>query len=120
MAGRTGPNNPPGAKPRDNVRTLQRRLWVAAKRRPERRFHALMDRIWRSDVLQEAWRRVKRNRGSAGVDAQTIAEVEELGVGDFLKGLQTELRAGEYRPKAVLRRYIPNRLRGTVKYPEAA
>ena len=80
---------------------------MAAKRRPERRFHALMDRIWRSDVLQEAWRRVKRNRGSAGVDAQTIAEVERLGVEDFLKELQTELRAGKYRPKAVLRRYIP-------------
>jgi len=107
MAGKTGSNNPPGAKPRDNVRTLQRRLWVAAKRRPERRFHALMDRIWRGDILQEAWRRVKRNRGSAGVDAQTIAEVERLGVWDFLKELQTELRAGEYRPKAVLRRYIP-------------
>ena len=41
---------------------------VAAKRSPERRFHALMDRIWRRDVLQEAWRHVKRNRGSAGVD----------------------------------------------------
>jgi RNA-directed DNA polymerase len=107
MAGRTGSNNPAGAKPRDNVRTLQRRLWVAAKRRPERRFHALMDRIWRSEVLQEAWRRVRRNRGSAGVDAQTIAEVERLGVQDFLKELQTELRAGKYRPKAVLRRYIP-------------
>jgi len=107
MAGRTGPNNPPGREPRDNVRTLQRRLWVAAKRRPERRFHALMDRIWRDDILQEAWRRVKRNRGSAGVDAQTIAEVEQLGVQDFLKELQTELRAGKYRPKAVLRRYIP-------------
>ena len=80
---------------------------MAAKRRPERRFHALMDRIWRGDVLQEAWRRVKRNRGSAGVDAQTIAEVERLGVQDFLKELQTELRAGKYRPKAVLRRYIP-------------
>jgi group II intron reverse transcriptase/maturase len=107
MAGKTEPNNPPGAKPRDNVRTLQRRLWVAAKRRPERRFHALMDRIWRDDVLQEAWRRVKRNRGSAGVDAQTIAEVERLGVEKLLRELQTELRAGEYRPKAVLRRYIP-------------
>jgi group II intron reverse transcriptase/maturase len=66
-----------------------------------------MDRIWRGDVLQEAWRRVKRNRGSAGVDAQTIAEVERLGVQEFLQELQTELRAGRYRPKAVLRRYIP-------------
>lgn len=107
MAGKTGPNNPPGCRPRDNVRALQRRLWVAAKRRPERRFHALMDRIWRDDVLQEAWKRVKRNRGSAGMDAQTIAEVERLGVEDLLKELQTELQAGKYRPKAVLRRYIP-------------
>jgi RNA-directed DNA polymerase len=107
MAGKTEPNNPLGRKPVDNVRALQRRLWVAAKRRSERRFHALIDRIWRDDVLLEAWRRVKRNRGSAGVDAQTIAEVERLGVGKLLKELQIELRAGKYRPKAVLRRYIP-------------
>jgi retron-type reverse transcriptase len=66
-----------------------------------------MDRIWRGDVLREAWKRVRRNRGSAGVDAQTIGEVERLGVEGFLRELQTELRAGKYRPKAVLRRYIP-------------
>ena len=47
------PNNP-----RDKVRELQRRLYTAAKRNRERRFHALYDRIWRSDVLLEAWRRV--------------------------------------------------------------
>jgi group II intron reverse transcriptase/maturase len=91
----------------DKVRQLRRRLWAAAKRSPERRFHALYDRIWRSDVLQEAWRRVKRNRGAAGVDRQTLVEVEEYGVERLLKELQTELRAGEYRPRAVLRRYIP-------------
>jgi RNA-directed DNA polymerase len=107
MAGKTGSNNPPGRKPVDNVRTLQRRLWVAAKGRPGRRFHALMDRIWRSDVLWEAWERVKRNRGSAGVDAQSIADVQRLGIEGFLMELQAELRAGKYRPRAVLRRYIP-------------
>ena len=107
MAGKTGPNNPRGRKPADNVRTLQRRLWVAAKRRPDRRFHALMDRIWRIDTLREAWERVKRNRGAAGVDAQSIADVERLGVEKFLEGIQSELQAGRYRPKAVLRRYIP-------------
>jgi len=93
--------------PVDKVRQLRRRLWAAAKRSPERRFHALYDRISRSDVLREAWRRVKRNRGAAGVDRQTLAEVEELGVERFLEELQTELRAGEYRPRAVLRRYLP-------------
>ena len=91
----------------DKVRQLQRRLWTAAKRSPERRFHALYDRIFRSDVLREAWKRVKRNKGAAGVDRQSIAEVEGLGVEGFLEALQSELREGTYRPRAVLRRYIP-------------
>jgi group II intron reverse transcriptase/maturase len=80
---------------------------VAAKRSPGRRFHALFDRIHRSDVLWEAWKRVRRNKGSAGVDAQTLAEVESGGVDRFVEEIATELRAGGYRPRAVLRRYIP-------------
>jgi hypothetical protein len=51
MAGESGPNHPDGRPPVDKVRQLQRRLWVAAKRSPGRRFHALYDRIWRRDVL---------------------------------------------------------------------
>ena len=100
-------NSPHGHRPVDNVRGLQRRLWAAAKRSPERRFHALYDRIWRRDVLQEAWKRVRRNRGAAGVDRQTLDEVEGLGVERFLEAIHDELRAGTYRPSAVLRRYIP-------------
>src|SRR5690606_15905624 len=46
MAGGSGPNHPHGRKPADKVRQLQRRLWVAAKRSPTRRFHALYDRIY--------------------------------------------------------------------------
>jgi group II intron reverse transcriptase/maturase len=57
--------------------------------------------------LWEAWRRVRRNKGSAGVDAQTLAEIESYGVDRFLGEIATELRAGRYRPRAVLRRYIP-------------
>ena len=91
----------------DKVRQLQRRLCAAAKRSPERRFHALYDRIFRSDVLREAWKRVRRNKGAAGVDRQSIAEVERLGVERFIEALQSELREGTYRPRAVLRRYIP-------------
>jgi RNA-directed DNA polymerase len=100
-------NNPGGRKPDDKVRRLQRRLWSAAKRQPGRRFHALYDRIWRSDVLREAWKRVRRNRGSAGVDRETLEEIELRGVDRFIEEIGETLRAGEYRPQAVLRRYIP-------------
>jgi len=107
MTGTPGSNSPSGHPPADHVRQLQRRLWVAAKRSPERRFHALMDRIWRGDVLQEAWRRVKRNRGAAGVDGVTLGAVEQYGVERLLEELAAALRAGTYRPQPVLRRYIP-------------
>ena len=71
------PNNPGRRRPLDKVRQLQRRLCAAAKRNPGRRFHALYDRIFRPDILKEAWKRVKKNRGAAGVDAQTLKDVEE-------------------------------------------
>ncbi len=107
MSGKTGTNSPDGPPPIAKVRQLQRRLWVAAKRSPDRRFHALMDRVWRADLLWEAWRRVKRNRGGAGVDGETLAAVEQYGVERMLCELASALRAGRYRPPPVLRRYIP-------------
>ena len=90
-----------------DVRELQRTLWACAKRSPERRFHALYDRIWRSDVLREAWRRVRKNRGAAGVDRVTLAEVEAYGVERLLGELQDALRQGSYRPAPVRRVAIP-------------
>jgi len=107
MAGRSGSNSPRGRRPADQVRQLQRRLWVAAKRSPTRRFHALYDRIHRGDVLWEAWERVRHNRGAAGLDARSIADVEQHGAERFVEELGAVLRAGQYRPQAVLRRYIP-------------
>src|SRR5207249_612642 len=107
VAGKTEPKNPDGHKPSEKVRQLQRQLWVAAKRAPGRRFHALYDHIWRGDVLQEAWRRVRRNRGAAGVDSQSLSSVEQYGVERFLAELGSVLQAGEYRAQVVRRRYIP-------------
>ncbi len=107
MAAASGPKDPGARRPRDKVRRLQRRLWAAAKRTPGRRFHALYDHIWRGDVLQRAWERVRGNKGAAGVDGETIAEIEQRGVEGFLGELGTALREKRYRPSVVRRRYIP-------------
>ncbi len=91
-----------------NVRELQRKLWAAAKQSPERRFHALYDRICRGDVLWEAWERVKKNKGSAGVDRVTLAYVQDVyGVQRMLAELQRDLREGTYRPAPARRVDIP-------------
>ena len=108
MAGhKTRSNFPIGPQSDAKARHLQRRLWAAAKRSPGRRFHALYDRIYRDDVLWMAWKRVRASRGAAGVDRQTLGDIEQMGVGAFLGKLQADLQAKKYRPQAVRRRYIP-------------
>ena len=92
---------------KDKSRELQRGLYLAAKRSRNRRFHALYDRIFRSDILWRAWKEVRRNGGSAGIDGITIEDVESGGVEEFLGRIVRDLKAGEYRPKPVLRVYIP-------------
>jgi RNA-directed DNA polymerase len=90
------------------VRELQRTLYLAANANTERRFHALYDKIYRTDVIWEAWKRVKANRGSAGVDGVTIRNiVEEYGEARFVQETQQELITGRYRPMPVRRRDVP-------------
>lgn len=93
--------------PSDNVRALQRALYLAAKRNPKRRFPALYDRISRPDVLHRAWDQVRHNRGAAGIDGETIDAVEAYGVERMLAELQERLEAKSYWPPAVRRVYIP-------------
>jgi len=95
-------NNPDG-----KVRGLQRRLYMCAKRSGTRRFHALRHLVCRGDVLAEAWERVKRNRGAAGIDGESLEMIEREGVDSFLRELQQRLQTGRYRPLPVRRRYIP-------------
>ncbi|EUA17354.1 prophage LambdaSa1, reverse transcriptase/maturase family protein [Mycobacterium xenopi 3993] len=98
------PLSPSGVK----VRQLQRALWAAAKQSEGRRFHALFDRIYRGDVLWEAWFRVCKNKGAAGVDRITVAAVEDYGVDRMLRELRGDLRTGRYRPAPARRWRSPN------------
>ncbi|RKN59704.1 group II intron reverse transcriptase/maturase [Paenibacillus ginsengarvi] len=92
----------------ENARQLQNTLYLAAKANPKRKFHALYDKLFRKDILWEAWTRVKTNRGSAGVDGQTIEHiVREYGEETFVEEIRQHLADGTYRPSPVKRKEIP-------------
>ncbi len=92
---------------------LRHKLSQKAKQEPKFRFYALYDRIYRWDTLMTAWNQVAKNRGAAGVDGVTIAQIvssgddETSGLIDFLIELQKELQEGRYRSQPVRRVYIP-------------
>jgi len=91
----------------DRVRELQRALYRAAKADPRRRFHALYDKVYRRDVLERAWGQVRANRGAAGIDRITLADVERYGITRLLDELAADLRDGRYRPLPARRVLIP-------------
>jgi RNA-directed DNA polymerase len=91
----------------DRVRELQRALYRAAKADPGRRFHALYDKVHRRDVLERAWGQVRANRGAAGIDRITIAQVERYGIERLLDELAADLQAESYRPLPARRVLIP-------------
>lgn len=93
----------------DKVRQLQRKLYRSAKLSPKRKYHALYDKVFREDILADAWKRVKAKAGSGGIDHMTIQDVERYGVGAFLKEIAEKLKAGKYRPSPVKRTYIPKK-----------
>lgn len=91
----------------DEVQELQRKLYLKAKSQSDFRFYALYDKVYRKDFLIKAWGKVKANHGAPGIDGETIEDIEEKGVGVFLKGIQEELRTRKYRPSPARRVYIP-------------
>lgn len=93
--------------PASTVRKLQKSLHVKAKTEPRFRFYSLWDKICRDDILREAYRRCRRNRGAAGVDRETFEQVETYGVEQWLGNLQQELKAKTYQPQPLLRVWIP-------------
>ena len=95
--------------PKEKVQELQEKLGHAAKINRKRRFHALYDKVYRMDVLQEAWRRVRSNQGAAGIDKQTLQDIDNMGAYGFLLSCQQSLKEGNYHPQPVRRKYIPKK-----------
>ena len=91
----------------DPVRALLHALYRSAKADPERRFHALHDKVYRRDVMLRAWGSVRANNGAPGIDKVTLAEVEEYGVDRLLDELAEDLRNRQWRPLPARRVLIP-------------
>ena len=102
------------------VRKLQTILHVKAKEEPKRRFHALIDKVWRADFLAEAWVRVRRNGGSAGVDGESLQDIESNGLERWLGELSQDLRGGtEGTPYGAATPCLCRRSGGGIFCPEA-
>jgi len=92
----------------DKIRTLQRKLYTKAKQEPAYRFYALYDKIIREDILSHAWKLVRANRGSPGVDGMSFEAIEDgIGVEAFLLDLSRSLKERTYRAQPVRRVMIP-------------
>ena len=88
------------------LRELQDSLYARAKSERDAKFNTLMDKICRSDVLKEAWNLVYENRGSPGIDGESVKQVKEREE-EFLAELQSELVNRTYRVESVRRVFIP-------------
>lgn len=92
---------------KSKARQLYEKLYIAAKKSNTRRFHILHDKVYSMDILWYAWKRVKANGGSAGVDGESIADIGKKEPEEVLRELQQQMKDGKYRPRKLKRLYIP-------------
>ncbi|MGH3305829.1 MAG: group II intron reverse transcriptase/maturase [Streptosporangiaceae bacterium] len=91
----------------DNIRRLQKKLYLKAKAEPDFRFYLLYDKVYREDILHHAYDLARSNKGAPGVDGVTFAMIEANGLEEWLSGLRKDLIEKTYRPAPVRRVMIP-------------
>ena len=100
-------NKAPRVSSGNKVRDFQRKIYQKAKQEPKFRFYSLYDKIYQLNFLREAYARVKRQQGSAGLDGMRFKDIEMAGLHDFLLEIQKDLKDGSYRPSPVKHVHIP-------------
>lgn len=87
------------------VRCLQRKLYSRSKQRPEEKFYSLYDKLYRLDILHEAYARCRANKGGAGLDGQTFEQIEmgQGGMAGFITNLAKDLKDKSYKPGPIKR-----------------
>lgn len=92
----------------NKIRRFQRGIYKAAKIGPNRRFAVLYDKVYRKDILQTAWQKVRAGGKAAGIDGMTVKHIEnEIGIESFLDDIGKELKSQTYKPQLVRRVNIP-------------
>jgi RNA-directed DNA polymerase len=89
------------------IRELQSKLYRKAKNEPGYRFYLLYDKIYREDIVAQAYALARANKGASGVDGQNFEEIESQGLEEWLTGIREELRNKTYEPQPVRRVMIP-------------
>jgi RNA-directed DNA polymerase len=90
----------------EKIRQFQRKLYEIAKQKPDQRFHALYDKVWRRDILEHSYALCRANAGASGVDGVTFGQIEEQGLEAWITALQEELRTKTYKPSPVRRAMV--------------
>ena len=91
----------------ERVSMFTGKLYQKAKQDGQYRFYVLYDKMFLPYMLREAWKQVKRNNGSPGIDGLSVQQIEEQGIEGYLAELSEDLRRQTYQPKAVKRVMIP-------------
>ena len=91
----------------ERVLSLQSKLYQKAKQDKGYKFYVLYDKVYQKHMMMVAWKAVKANQGSPGIDGISIRDIEDQGVSEYLEKLGEELRTKSYRAQAVKRVMIP-------------